>query len=109
MNNGFTGLPKQDNTHLANIHFITCSNEVDCLELVEGFIADLVTLESEGVAVYDAYLDCEVLLIAPVICDNPRAAEITSHNYGKHSQALLQDLHGNIFGISFHLYVAKKV
>ena len=65
-----------------NIHFITRSNEVDRRELAEGFIGDLVMLEKEGISVYDAYLGCEVLLIAPVlavICDNPRASELTSH------------------------------
>ena len=76
------GIPKNENTSMHNIHFITCSNEVDCLELVEGFIEDLVTLETEGIPVYDAHLECEVLLIASVIaviCDNPRASELTSH------------------------------
>ncbi len=53
-----------------------------CIDLAEGFIEDLVKLESEGIAVFDAHLQCEVLLLAPVIaliCDNPRASELTSH------------------------------
>lgn len=78
----YAGIPKAHNTDLHNIHFITCSNEVFCLDLIEGFIEDLVKLETEGVSVYDAHLQCEVLLIAPVIvviCDNPRASELTSH------------------------------
>ncbi|XP_064391380.1 uncharacterized protein LOC135339165 isoform X2 [Halichondria panicea] len=76
------GIPKAENTQLQNIHFITCSNEMDCIDLAEGFIEDLVKLETEGIVVYDAHLQCEVLLIATVIaliCDNPRASELTSH------------------------------
>ena len=76
------GIPKAENTQLQNIHFITCSNKMDCIDLAEGFIEDLVKLETEGIVVYDAHLQCEVLLIATVIaliCDNPRASELTSH------------------------------
>ena len=76
------GLPKALNTDLRNLHLITCSNEVSPLELAEGFISDLVRLETEGIAVYDAHLECEVLLIAPVLAilgDNPRALEVVSH------------------------------
>ena len=39
--------------------------------------------------VYDAYLECEVLLVAPllcVICDNPRASEVLNHLKGAASK-----------------------
>ena len=39
-------------------------------------------LEIEGTAVYDAHLQCEVLLVAPVmdvLGDNPSASEVMSH------------------------------
>ena len=77
-----TGLPKKQNGDLHNIHLITCSNQLSCLELAEGFIEDLVKLESEGIVMYDAHLQSEILIIAPVIfiiSDNPRASEIVSH------------------------------
>jgi hypothetical protein len=43
---------------------------------------DLFKLETEGVLAYDAALDVEVLVIAPVLCilcDNPRHSEIMNH------------------------------
>ncbi len=75
------GLPKKQNRDLNNIHLITCSNKLLCMELAEGFIHDLVQLE-EGVVMYDALLKTNVLVRAPVILiigDNPRASEILSH------------------------------
>ena len=80
--NMIAGLPKALNTDLRNLHLVTCSNEVSTLELAKGFIGDLVKLETEGIAVYDAHLQCEVLLIAPVMAilgDNPRASEVVCH------------------------------
>ncbi len=50
----FLGIPKAENTSLHNIHYITCSNEMGCIDLAEGFIEDLVKLETEGIAVFDA-------------------------------------------------------
>ena len=69
------------NTDLQNIHFVCCSHEVGCLELAEGFVQDLLKLESEGIVVYDAHLKTNVLLLAPVIAvigDNYRASEVVS-------------------------------
>lgn len=43
---------------------------------------DLLTLETDGIIAYDAALEEEVLLIAPVLCilsDNPRHSEIMNH------------------------------
>ena len=39
-------------------------------------------LEKEGTIAYDAFLNTEVLLVAPVLCitcDNPRASEVTNN------------------------------
>ena len=74
-------LPKKQNRDLNNIHLITCSNKVPCMELAEGFIHDLIQLE-EGVVMYDAHLKTNVLVRAPVILiigDNPRHSKILSH------------------------------
>ena len=79
------GLPKEANRDLNNIHLITCSNKVPCMELVEGFIHDLTQLETEGMVMYDSHLKTDVLVRAPVImaiCDNPRASEMLSHMGG---------------------------
>ena len=56
--------------------------QVDSIELATPIVKELNALEVEGVVAYDAYLQREVLVIAPVlcfICDNPRASEITSN------------------------------
>lgn len=45
-------------------------------------VDDLLNLEMNGITVFDAALQCTVLVIAPVICilaDNPRHSEIMSH------------------------------
>ncbi len=47
----YVGLPKKQNRDLNNIHLITCSNKVPCMELGEGFTHDLIQLE-EGVVMY---------------------------------------------------------
>eukprot|EP00731_Ephydatia_muelleri_P012809 Em0007g119a len=42
-------------------------------------VEELLLLESEGIEAYDAFSDCQVLVVAPlicVICDNPRAKEL---------------------------------
>ena len=66
---------------MRNIHLITCSNQVDAIQLVEPVISDLENLE-KGVTMYDEHLKREILVIAPVILglhDNPRASETTNH------------------------------
>lgn len=76
------GLPRAVNSHLENIHFLCASNKVDCLKMAEPLVEDLLVLE-KGLLIYDAYLEEEVLVIAPVICgiaDNPRASDFTSHS-----------------------------
>ena len=55
------------------------------VRLVEPIVADLKRLE-EGIPVYDAYLQQEALLVAPVmafLCDNPRHSELLSHAGGR--------------------------
>ena len=42
-------------------------------------VDELKTLETEGIAAYDAHLQQEVLLVAPIIADNPRSSEIMNH------------------------------
>eukprot|EP00731_Ephydatia_muelleri_P024584 Em0016g855a len=42
-------------------------------------VEELLLLESEGIEAYDAFSDCQVWVVAPlicVICDNPRAKEL---------------------------------
>lgn len=76
------GLPRAVNSHLENIHFLCSSNKADWLQMAKPLVDDLLELERRGLAMYDAYLEEEVIVIAPVICvlaDNPRASDITSH------------------------------
>ena len=45
-------------------------------------VDELKKLEVDGVEGYDAHLQTTVLVVAPVICiicDNPRASEVTNH------------------------------
>ena len=75
------GLPRHHNTQLHNIHFIGCSNKVDCMDMSGAIASDLKKLE-EGVAMHDSGLDREVLVFAPVIAvlaDNPRHTELLNH------------------------------
>lgn len=76
------GLPRATNSHLENIHFVGSSNKVDWSEMAKPMVSDLLQLEENGVVMYDAHYDQEVLVVAPVICiiaDNPRASDITGH------------------------------
>ena len=55
--------------------------QVGALELVDPVVDDLLQLE-EGVIMYDAYLQREVLVVAPVLCiltDNSRSSELLNH------------------------------
>lgn len=77
------GLPTKENAKLFNIHLITCSNKCSVLDMSEPVVDELLKLESNGIFAYDALLDEEVLVVAPVICvlsDNPRYSEIMSHS-----------------------------
>lgn len=76
------GLSIQENSRLHNIHLLCCSNKCTVLEMSRPLVDDLLNLEQQGIFVFDAALQCEVLMVAPVLCilaDNPRHSEIASH------------------------------
>ncbi len=75
------GLPRHMNTQLHSIHFIGCSNRVDCMDMTEAVVADLKKLE-EGIIMFDASMKKDVLVVAPVmavLADNPRHSEVINH------------------------------
>ncbi|KAL5515795.1 hypothetical protein EMCRGX_G001015 [Ephydatia muelleri] len=75
------GLRQKDNAQFCNIHFICTSNQVPVMEMTHPLVDQLLELE-RGIVVFDAQLNTNALILAPVICflcDNPRAAEICSH------------------------------
>ena len=88
------GLPRHQNSQLHNIHFIACSNKVDCMEMSGAIVSDLKKLE-DGIVMYDSTLKQNVLVFAPVIAtlaDNPRHSELRkwckpllSYVYGKYT------------------------
>ena len=46
--------------------------------MTESLVKDLLELEENGIVIYDAYLNEEVLVVAPIICricDNLRASD----------------------------------
>ena len=56
--------------------------QVDCIELAVPMVEELLMLEEKGVMAYDVHEKKEVLVVAPVlciICDNPRASEVTNN------------------------------
>ena len=76
------GLPNEENAKLPNIHMICWSNNCSVLEMAKPLAEDLFKLETEGVLTYDAALETEVIVVAPVLCilcDNPRHSEIMNH------------------------------
>lgn len=82
------GLPIEQARQFHRIHFIACSNLVSAMNMTEPLVEDLKKLE-EGITVYDASLNSNVLLIAPVLCclcDYVRAAEIVNHLGSKASK-----------------------
>ena len=79
------GLPRETNSQLTNIHFLSWSDKVSVLEMAEPITNELVHLEREGTEVYDAHLQCNFLVVARVlcaICDNPSASEMVNHMKG---------------------------
>ena len=73
------GLGRHANAKPSNIHFVTTSNKVSPLDQCVPIVEELLLLESEGIEVYDAFNNCQALVVAPllcVICDNPRAQEL---------------------------------
>lgn len=76
------GLPRSQNSQLENIHFVTASNKLGCLQLVGPVVDDLLVLEKEGRIMYDTFYEENVLVVAPVLCciaDNPRASDLANH------------------------------
>jgi hypothetical protein len=75
------GLPRHERSKIQNIHFCCCSDAISAVEMTEAIVPELISL-SEGVEVYDALLEREVLVLAPLMCilaDNPRASELLNH------------------------------
>ena len=88
------GLPRCSNSLLENIHFICASNEVDCLVLSKPIVDDLILLEEEGVVMYDALHDEDVIVVAPVLCvlaDNARAYRV-NQSHGLIRKTILQNV-----------------
>ena len=68
------GLQKQQNHHLRHIDLLCVSNTTTAVDMMSAVVKDLSTLEN-GVEMFDAMLNQNVLVIAPVLvilCDNPR-------------------------------------
>ena len=77
------GLTRSENSKLENLHVMVTSNVISAVDLADGvLVQELNSLASEGIVVYDAYLQQDVLIVAPIlciICDNPRASELMNH------------------------------
>ena len=76
------GLPRHENAKLENIHFVSCTDLMDVLDMTECVSQQLKQLELDGIEVYDSYYKESVLVIAPllcIICDNPRASQLLNH------------------------------
>ena len=75
------GLSVKSNAQIHNIHFICTSNKAPVMEMAVPLVHELQSLE-EGILMFDALFNTNVIVIAPVICflcDNPHAAEICNH------------------------------
>ena len=75
------GLPISEARTLENINFLACSNNVFAIDMADALTSELLKLE-EGVIVYDAVSQCDVLVLAPVLCvlcDNAHGSELCNH------------------------------
>ena len=100
------GLPRNENSKLHNIHLITCSNKVSVLHMAMPMVDELLKLES-GVVLYDAMLQQEVVVLAPVLAvlsDNPRHSELLNHHGGRARKFCRMCMVGNI-RLLFHNYI----
>ena len=71
-----------ENAKLENIHFLCSSNNVSALEMAGPIVDDLLQLEKEGIIAFDAHLQMNIFVVAPVfnmLADNPRSSELTNH------------------------------
>lgn len=76
------GLPRHEVSKLPNIHFCCCSDVASAVEMSEAIVPELKLLERDGIEAYDAWLEQEVIVLAPLMCviaDNPRASELVNH------------------------------
>ena len=76
------GLPRHENAKPENIHFVSCTDLMDVLDMTECVSQQLKQLELDGIEVYDSYYKETVLVIAPllcIICDNPHASQLLIH------------------------------
>lgn len=76
------GLPKSENAKVENIHLISASNKLSAISMSGPIVEDLIMLEKKGMVAFDASMNCDVLVIARVICsinDNVRASELVNH------------------------------
>ena len=96
------GLPKQCNAQHENIHLICASNKVPVLQMAQPIVEELLLLQ-EGIEMYDAYLQQNVLVPAPVLAfmgDNPRASEILGHMLGSPNKFCQQCMVCNCYLLS---------
>ena len=99
------GLPRKEKSKLHNIHMITCSNKVSVLDMAMPMVDELLKLES-GVVLYDAMLQQEVVVLAPVLAvlsDNPRHSELLNHRGGRARKFCRMCMVGNLFH-NYHYY-----
>ncbi len=75
------GLPASESRKFHNIHFLSCTNKLSSIDIAGPLVEDLKKLES-GILMYDAFLNMEVMVVAPimaVLADNARASELVNH------------------------------
>ena len=75
------GLPIVESRSFQNIHFLSCSNRLSSLDIAGPLVDDFKKLE-DGVVVFDASINQDILVFAPVmavLADNARASELVNH------------------------------
>ena len=104
------GLPKQCNAQ-HNIHLICASNKVPVLQMAQP-IVELLLLQ-EGIEMYDAHLQQDVFVIAPVLAfmgDNPRASEVLGHLLGSSNKFCRQCMVSTrIFYVLLHTVIQQHL
>ena len=64
--------------------------------MIDPVIPDVVQLETTGITTYDAHMQEDVLVVAPILLgmhDNPRASEIVNH-FRVSCQSILLSVYG---------------
>ncbi len=75
------GLPAYESRKFHIFHFLSCTNKLSSIDIAGLLVEDLKKLES-GILMYDAFLNMEVMVVAPimaVLADNARASELVNH------------------------------